>query len=318
MDFISVIIPVYNIEAYLASCLDSVINQTYKKLEIILIDDGSTDSSGRICDEYAHKDERVIVFHKQNGGVSSARNLGITKATGEYVTFVDGDDIIAPDMYEVLYNNMKCYSADISSSGIAQRHINGEFTTFADNSLKIFSKQELIKGFFDDSIVKETMYGPYHKLFNTSFVKKHNFNTDYAIGEDLLFMFGCIENSSKIVLDNRPMYFYLKRPGSATTSSFSEKRLHYIAVADIILNRCKVNYPFAYSSALRWSYIHKLTILRKLNKYTDIKNKYIDFYNKNRLFVKQNRGYVWEALSFKRKLDFYLLKYIPVVYKYIL
>lgn len=318
MDIISVIIPVYNIEAYLASCLDSVLNQTYKNLEIILVDDGSTDSSGKICDDYAQKDSRIVVYHQENGGVSSARNHGILEATGNYVSFVDGDDIIAPEMYEVLYNNMINYSADISSCGIAQRQIDGEMTTFADNSLNTFNKEDLIKGFFDNSIIKETMYGPCHKLFRTQFLKHHTFNENYAIGEDLLFMFECIENSSKIVLDNRPMYFYLKRPGSATTSFFSEKRLHYISVADILLERCKKNYHFAYIPALRWSYVHKLTVLRKLNKYPNIKNEYLDFYNQNKCFIMKNQMQVWDYLSFKRKLDFYLLKYIPVIYKYIL
>lgn len=318
MDIISVIIPVYNIETYLVSCLDSVLNQTYKELEVILVDDGSTDSSGNICDEYAQKDSRVIVFHKQNGGVSSARNLGIIKATGEYVSFIDGDDIIAPEMYELLYKNMKSYSADISSCGIAQRQIDGNLTTFADSSLKVFDKHELIKGFFDNAIIKETMYGPCHKLFKTHFLKQYTFNENYAIGEDLLFMFECIENSSKIVLDNRPMYFYLKRPGSATTSLFSEKRLHYIFVADILLKRCEENYPFAYISALKWSYVHKLTILRKLNRYRSIRKKYIDFYNKNILFIRENQNKVWSYLSLRRKFDFYLLKYVPFIYKYIL
>lgn len=318
MDVISVIVPVYNIEAYLASCLDSILNQTYKNLEIILIDDGSTDSSGKICDDYAQKDSRIVVFHQQNSGVSRARNHGIIEATGEYVSFVDGDDIIAPEMYEVLYNNMKCYSADISSCGIAQRQIDGEVTTLADNSLRFFNKQELIKGFFDTPIIKETMYGPCHKLFRTSFVKQHKFDVNYAIAEDLLFMFGCIEQSSKVVLDNRPMYFYLKRPGSATTSMFSEKRLHYILVADILRNRCKMLYPYAYELSLIWSYIHKLTVLRALNKHPKIKRRFVDFYNENFCFMIENQKQVWKNLPFKRKLDYCLLKYIPFIYRYIL
>ncbi|HJA50079.1 MAG TPA: glycosyltransferase, partial [Candidatus Fusicatenibacter intestinipullorum] len=91
---ISVIIPVYNVEKYLKRCLDSVINQTYKNLEIILIDDGSTDNSGKICDEYAQKDERIIVIHKENGGVSSARNKGLDICIGDYISFIDSDDWI--------------------------------------------------------------------------------------------------------------------------------------------------------------------------------------------------------------------------------
>ena len=103
-DLISVIIPVYNVELYLRRCIDSVIKQTYKNLEIILVDDGSTDKSGEICDEYASLDNRISVIHKENGGLSSARNAGLKNAHGEYFGFVDSDDAIVEDMYEYLYD----------------------------------------------------------------------------------------------------------------------------------------------------------------------------------------------------------------------
>ena len=101
---VSVILPVYNVEKYLIKCLDSVIRQTYQKLEIILVDDGSTDSSGKICDEYANKDGRIKVFHKKNGGLSDARNYGIERSTGEYLAFIDSDDYVDDDYIEFLMN----------------------------------------------------------------------------------------------------------------------------------------------------------------------------------------------------------------------
>lgn len=104
MNKISIIIPIYNVEQYLPQCLDSIINQTYKNLEIILINDGSTDNSGKICDNYAKVDNRIHVFHKKNEGVSSARNLGLEKCTGDFIGFVDPDDFIELNMYELLYN----------------------------------------------------------------------------------------------------------------------------------------------------------------------------------------------------------------------
>lgn len=106
-DLISVIVPVYNVEKYLHKCINSILNQTYKNLEIILIDDGSTDNSGKICDEYALKDNRIKVIHKENGGLSSARNAGLDICSGDYIGFVDSDDYIAEDMYEYLYVNLK-------------------------------------------------------------------------------------------------------------------------------------------------------------------------------------------------------------------
>ena len=104
-DLISIIVPVYNVEKYLVKCLESIINQTYKYLEIILIDDGSTDGSGRICDEYAKKDNRIKVSHKGNGGLSSARNVGLDMSAGQYIAFVDSDDWLELDMYEYLMKN---------------------------------------------------------------------------------------------------------------------------------------------------------------------------------------------------------------------
>ena len=104
---ISIIIPVYNVEKYLRRCVDSVLGQTYDKLEIILVDDGSTDNSGRICDEYREKDQRIIVIHKENGGLSEARNFGIEKSSGEYISFVDSDDWIPEDSVAIMYYKMK-------------------------------------------------------------------------------------------------------------------------------------------------------------------------------------------------------------------
>lgn len=112
---ISIIVPVYKVEPYLRKCLDSILAQTFTNFEVILVDDGSPDNSGKICDEYAIKDSRVRVIHKENGGLSSARNAGIDIAQGKYLGFVDSDDYIAEDMYEVLYENLKFYDADISS-----------------------------------------------------------------------------------------------------------------------------------------------------------------------------------------------------------
>ena len=112
-ELISIIVPVYNVEQFLARCIDSIRAQTYRNIEILLIDDGSTDNSGRVCDEYAKQDGRIKVYHKPNGGVSSARNYGLDRATGKYIGFVDSDDFIAPDMYEYLIQLIKDTNAEI-------------------------------------------------------------------------------------------------------------------------------------------------------------------------------------------------------------
>ena len=116
MDKISVIIPVYNVQDYLEECVNSILAQTYTNLEIILVDDGSKDNSGQLCDAFSKRDSRVKVIHKENGGVSTARNAGIESATGEYIAFVDADDYIAPDMYSRLMNLLKYFGADFCFS----------------------------------------------------------------------------------------------------------------------------------------------------------------------------------------------------------
>ncbi len=114
---VSVIIPVYNIKDYIASCVDSVISQTYHALEIILVDDGSTDGSEKVCDEYGSKDKRVVVLHKENGGLSDARNYGFNHSKGEYIMYVDGDDLIHPDAVKILMENAASNGAEISEGG---------------------------------------------------------------------------------------------------------------------------------------------------------------------------------------------------------
>ena len=139
-DLISVIVPVYNVEDYLDRCINSIINQTYKNLEIILVDDGSTDSSGRKCDDFALKDDRIKVLHKENGGVSSARNAGLDVATGDYIGFVDSDDTIESNMYELLFNNAIEYHTKVSSCQIRTKDIDGTESSIDITQSKLFSK----------------------------------------------------------------------------------------------------------------------------------------------------------------------------------
>lgn len=317
MELISVIIPVYNLDKYLKNCLDSVINQTYQNLEIILVNDGSNDCSGAICDEYAKKDSRIRVIHKENGGVSSARNAGLDIAKGEYIGFVDGDDIIDDNLFEVLYETAKNFNSDITACGIVQHRMDGTVQTLSDDSLKNYEKSVIIKGFFDDNLIKETMYGPVNKIIKRKVVDSIRFKENLTIAEDLLFLFNCIEKSDTVVLNNKPLYHYLKRENSITTSKFSEKKLDYIKAADIMLFKCENEYPFAFYSALKWNFYQKLTILRQLNRHYSIKKRNIILYKEMYNFIKQNKKSVLSSLSFKRKIDLVLVLYFPLVYKYL-
>ena len=133
---VSVIVPIYNSGKYLDKCIDSIVNQTYKNLEIILVDDGSTDNAPEICDEWAKKDERIKVIHQENGGVSKARNVGLDNVTGEYISFVDSDDYVVRNYIDFLYYNLHAYGADISMGKQKVTYPNMSFSTASGNLYK--------------------------------------------------------------------------------------------------------------------------------------------------------------------------------------
>lgn len=314
---VSIIIPVYNVEKCLIETLDSVLKQTFTDFELILIDDGSTDKTSEICDEYAKKDGRVMVVHQINGGVSCARNAGIVKAAAKYVCFIDGDDYVDPRMIETLYKNAIEYNVDISCCGIRQKTLDGSVNDEYCDGRKVYidNMNELIESFFSDRVYKEVLYGPYNKLFKRELLTGLRFNQNYKIGEDLLFSFECIEKAKSFYFENIGLYHYIKREGSATTSRFSVKRFDYIYVADILLEKCKNKYPFAYKEALLWTYVHKINMCRSLCKYKTIRRNNEDFYKKCKNFCKENKSEVWAKLPFRKKVDYYLIRLCPFIYK---
>lgn len=217
---ISVIVPVYNAEKYLDVCLDSIINQTYKNLEIILIDDGATDKSGSICDEYAKKDPRIKVIHKQNEGVSKARNTALDMISGEYVGFVDSDDTIKNEMYELLLSNIIANDSDIAIC--RQSEIVGEHQSIIETVERTtyFTKDESIEQVL---LGKAFRGGPCNKLFKASMCETLRFDTDIAYGEDLLFVVKYLLKCKKIVCIPDVCYDYCIRDDSACTGKFTEK-----------------------------------------------------------------------------------------------
>ena len=314
---ISVIVPVYKVESYLKRCVDSILNQTYTNLEIILVDDGSPDNCGAICDEYAKKDIRVKVIHKQNEGVSKARNEGLSIATGEYVTFVDSDDYIEPNMYEQLYLAINRENADLAVCGFRQVRVNGEQKINDAPKGFDWSKENIIINYFTQGVVKEIMYSPWNKLFRTSKLENLRFNTKFRLGEDILFIFEFIEQMEKMIYVEGAFYHYVMHPNSAMTSSFSVKRFDYIEVVDILLDKCKRLYKEAHDNALFWAYLHKQNTCRSLCKNQKLKKEYFEIYNDCINFCKQNRKKVWHKLVLKRKIDYIVLRWFPFLFKVI-
>ncbi|PFQ01438.1 glycosyltransferase family 2 protein [Bacillus cereus] len=220
---ISVVIPVYNAEKFLPKCLNSIKNQTYKDLEVILINDGSTDRSGEICDEFSQKNERITVIHKENGGVSSARNAGLKAVKGQYVGFVDPDDWIEEKMLETLYKLVAENNADIAACGYFREDSEGRITNkLLDSKVISYNQTEAL-----NTILSEEHFKGFtcNKLFSTEILKDITFDEEIHFCEDLLFCCQAISNSNKLVYDTTPYYHYITHNSNASQSQFSLKKL---------------------------------------------------------------------------------------------
>ena len=229
-DLISIIIPVYKVEKYLEKCIESVLKQTYTNLQIILVDDGSPDNCGKICDEYAKKDSRIEAIHKANGGLSDARNVGISKAKGRYIGFVDSDDYIKEDMYEILLNLIKKYDADVSICNLYDVIDGNECIRNKENGIREYSRIDILKEILLDKNIQSYAW---NKLY-----KKELFDEiKYPIGkkyEDIGTTFYLFEKCNKIVVTSEPEYYYLKRADSLVNNVAESTILDY---TEIIIQR---------------------------------------------------------------------------------
>jgi len=225
MDKISIIIPVCNVEPYIRKCLDSVIGQTYANLEILLINDGSADNSGNICDEYAARDARVRVFHKENGGVSSARNVGLRSFTGQYVGFVDSDDWIEPDMYEVLHNTITANGVSVSVAGV--------FTECGAKSVplrniipipgKILMPDDMLTYIYRLDLYHAFHVVVWNKLYSAKLFLNNSglvFDEKLISGSDVLFLPRVfLSEGCRGAYTGKPLYHYYQRDASLVHSS---------------------------------------------------------------------------------------------------
>lgn len=216
---ISIIVPVYNTEKYLYRCIQSILAQTYTDFELLLINDGSTDFSGEICDKYAKIDSRVRVFHKENGGVSSVRNLGLDNAMGELVMFCDSDDYMKPDMCEVLCNTLQNKGADVVICGTEETG-GGYWKPERDED---YTKVEFFCN-FGSLLQTELLSPPWNKIFKRSKIK-HCFAQDVSFGEDLMFNLQYFEQCEKISFITASPYFHEKDNGDSLVVKFNRRRL---------------------------------------------------------------------------------------------
>lgn len=221
-ELISIVVPVYKVEKYIVRCIESIIQQTYTNIEVLLIDDGSPDNSGAICDDFAKKDHRIRVVHQNNMGLSGARNTGIRLAMGRYIAFVDSDDWISTEMIEELYSLIKEYDAQISACGVEMIGDEGHVSYFSDdlNEMRVYSKKEAMSELLDDTRIRNVTY---NKLYKRELFEDIRFPVG-RIFEDIFTTYKLIDKSNIVVYTGKPLYYYYRSNVSILRSSFNVKK----------------------------------------------------------------------------------------------
>ncbi len=271
---VSVVVPVYNAEQFISATIENLLSQTLSDIEIILVNDGSTDKSGEICDSYAKTHPNIKVIHQENGGVCKARNAGIAISTGEYVGFCDADDIPDNDLYGYLYNLATENHTDIS---VIDMYVieEGEkkLYTSDDVKLNLYDRKEIIKNFLDGRFGDAI----YTNLYKGDICRNTKFEEDRKINEDKMYFFECLMKSSSVSYHSTPKYGYYRHMGSSSLSAFSEKFFDYIYFTDKISAISRDNYPeledYIRKNELT-SFLILLTIMCTLNARKDYKEKF--------------------------------------------
>lgn len=311
---LSVVIPIYNSELFLRETLDSVVNQTvFEKIEVILINDGSTDNSLKICMDYADRYSNIILFNQNNSGVSEARNLGIKKATGKYLTFLDSDDIIEYDLYEKELIEIINGEYDVLIIDFVKKHENGIEKKYRKNfKLTMYKNEEIMKNFFKGVIGGQVV----DKVFLTDLVKNKRFSREFKIGEDMLFTFDVLNDCNKACLNTFISgYKYIVRDSSAMTGKFSPKYFDPVLITKKILSSYKKD-----DSLFSYAYAHYIHESCKVVEYIyrhNAQNEYNDILKK---LIKEIKNYsIFEARKFLVKKQFFgflLMKYSPRIYMF--
>lgn len=233
---LSVIVPIYNVEEYLDECIKSIVKQTYKNLEIILVDDGSPDHCPELCDIWTEKDSRIKVIHKENGGVSSARNAGLDAAAGDFIAFVDSDDYLDSDMYEIMLTQMREHNADMAQCGIVRENADGSVEVW--DSFKapivVMDNTQLLCSVGEAAGILPV--SPCNKIFKAEVIDVIRYDESLKYAEDTLFNFSAARNINKAVIQNVPRYHYVNNSDSASHQKFSSSRFDEHKVMDIIFD----------------------------------------------------------------------------------
>ena len=246
---VSVIVPIYNVEKYIGKCILSIIEQTYKNIEIILVDDGSLDDSGNIADESATRDNRIKVIHKANAGVSAARNSGLDAATGDFVCFSDGDDYVMPYYVEHLLKLCLTDNADVAYTVDMYTTFHNEHV--ANSHVKVITPEDAT----ENILCYKVPIGVYSKLFNREFLVKNNirFLEDVYIGEGFNFNTACFQRANKVVMSNERIYFYRRDNEASAMTKFKEAKCQMalkaidIIKANLVLKSARIEKAWTFA-----------------------------------------------------------------------
>lgn len=313
MDLISVIVPVYNSEKYLTACVESILKQTYKHLEIILVDDGSTDNSKAICDQYAEVDSRIRVIHKNNGGPSDARNAGLRIATGSFVTFVDSDDRILPDMVEYLYQLARKHNCKLSICTHTIIWADGKRKKGTGNgSEERISCKDCLRRMLYHDVIDTSAWA---KLYSADLFSDVAFPVG-KLFEDIATVYKLFIKSGDIACGYANKYEYRIRGNSITTKKFSGKKLELIEMTDLMGKEVLKKFPSLKDAVLRRRVYARFSTL---NQMLDV-----DGYEKERKeiigFIKENSSFMLKnpLTSVRDKAAVFLMVYGGyTVYKFV-
>ena len=304
MSLVSIIVPIYNVEQYLRECIDSIIKQTYKNLEIILVDDGSPDNCGQICDEYAKKDDRIKVIHKENGGLSSARNAGLDIATGEYISFIDSDDYVSNNFIEELYSLcIKC-DADIAECDFVKFTDKIEVQK-KDKVIEKYSTIEMQEQIYTENYIKTIVV--WNKLYKKYLYEKLRFPQG-KINEDEFTTYKVFDSSLKnIAVTSEILYYYRYNENSIMGKKFNEKRLDVLEAYEErkeFYKEKKLNLLYE-KTVIKYQEILKDFYLLT-QKYIDLPEKYL-----KDILIRMKKNYKeyekFEKISNKNKMKIFMM-----------
>ncbi len=311
MDLISVIVPVYNTAEYLDACVKSIVGQTYRELEIILVDDGSTDSSGELCDEWAAKDERIRVIHKANGGQGEARNAGVEAAHGAYIGFVDSDDEIAPGMYEKLLDALRKYRADMVQCAMFQydEFPLKAFPETGESTVTELRGDDRFKCYFLENRITSTCP---NVLIKAGIAKANPFDTGMK-NEDVMWVYHAVRDSAAVLLTDAVLYAYYQRPGSTMNSVYSERKFDAMKAnrmrANAVRQELPAYYPYAertYAGGCMYHY-QWLCRLPDCDEYRGYRRRL------HRMFLESDLNAVRSVTEWKYRVWYTLFRFVPTL-----